>query len=254
MRIAKYLSRAGLASRREAESWVTQSRITINGTVVSHPSTRVHEHDEVCVDGQPVKPPQDITLWAFHKPLDVVVSRAGHGTTTIYDLLPETLARIHPVGRLDQNSEGLLLLTNHGGVKRYLEHPATGIERRYTVVVTGPGPAPRRLPPRALAQLRAGITVDGVAYRPMKVTLGGTAPSGGPRLHLTLTEGKNREIRRAMAAVGFPVQSLQRTGYGCVRLGRLPAGQYAPVSGAMQARLLAGYAPTGAESDTRSAP
>ena len=217
-RIAKVLARAGVASRRDAEAMIVAGRVQVNGRRIDSPALNVTPKDRVQVDGQPLAAPEPARLWLYHKPLGLVTSaRDEKGRATVFEKLPEGMPRVMPVGRLDINSEGLLLLTNDGEVKRKLELPATGWLRKYRVRVNGkPGEA--RLEP-----LRQGITVEGERFQPMQVTLDRQQGSNA-WLTVGIREGKNREVRRAMEAVGLIVNRLIRTGYGPFQLGDLAPG------------------------------
>lgn len=217
-RIAKFLSRAGIASRREAERMIAAGRVAVNGAVIDSPALNVTPADTVSVDDTPVAPPEPPRLWLYHKPTGLVTTAKDEkGRATVFDSLPEALPRVMSVGRLDLNSEGLLLLTNDGGLKRKLELPTTGWVRKYRVRVHG---VPKD---DDFAPLRAGIEVEGERFQPMSVSID---RQQGTNAWLTvgLREGRNREIRRAMEAVGFKVSRLIRVSYGPFRLGDLKAG------------------------------
>jgi len=217
-RIAKVLSRAGIASRREAERMIEAGRVSINGAVIDSPALNVTSRDRIIVDGKPLAAPEPARLWLYHKPAGLVTSeRDEKGRSTVFDALPEDMPRVMSVGRLDLTSEGLLLLTNDGGLKRRMELPSTGWLRRYRVRVKG-DPLDAGLEP-----LRKGITVDGVAYQPMIVTLD-RQKGANAWLTVAIREGKNREIRRAMEAVGLVVNRLIRVSYGPFQLGSLEPG------------------------------
>lgn len=217
-RIAKALARAGVASRREAERMIEAGRVSVNGEVLKSPARNVAPTDVILLDGKPIAEPEPPRLWRYHKPGGLVTSaRDEQGRETIYDHLPEGLPRVMPVGRLDLTSEGLLLLTNDGELKRRLELPSTGWIRKYRVRVHGE-PTEAKLKP-----LIDGITVEGVRYQPMLVAVD-RQQGANAWLTVGLREGKNREIRRAMEAVGLPVTRLIRTAYGPFRLGELPKG------------------------------
>ncbi len=217
-RIAKTLSRAGIASRREAERMIAEGRVAVNGRVIDSPALNVGPKDRVTVDGQPVGPAEPPRLWLYHKPAGLVTSaRDEKGRATVFDSLPEGLPRVMPVGRLDLNSEGLLLLTNDGGLKRRLELPATGWLRKYRVRVKGTPDDSQ------LAPLRKGIVIEGETFQPMTVTLD-RQQGANAWLTVGLREGRNREIRRTMEAVGLVVNRLIRIGYGPFRLGELAPG------------------------------
>jgi 23S rRNA pseudouridine2605 synthase len=165
-RIAKVLSRAGIASRREAERMIAEGRVNVNGARIDSPALNVTAKDRITVDGKPVEAPERPRLWLYHKPAGLVTSAADEkGRRTVFDALPDTMPRVMSIGRLDLNSEGLLLLTNDGGIKRQLELPSTGWLRKYRVRIKG---APKD---EALEPLRKGIEVEGVRYQPMQVSL-----------------------------------------------------------------------------------
>ena len=218
-RIAKVLSRAGIASRREAERMIEAGRVTVNGRKIDSPALNVTASDQIKVDGKPVAEPEPPRLWLYHKPAGLVTTAKDEkGRETIFDKLPEDLPRVMSVGRLDLNSEGLLILTNDGEVKRKLELPATGWLRRYRVRTHGtPSEA-------ALERLRQGIEVEGTRYQPMTVTFD-RVQGANAWLTVSLREGKNREIRKAMAEIGATVNRLIRTSYGPFQLGQLKAGE-----------------------------
>ena len=218
-RIAKVLSRAGVASRREAERMIAAGRVAVNGKVIGSPALNVTDKDKISVDGKPLAQPEPSRLWLYHKPAGLVTTaRDEKGRATVFDALPDTLPRVMPVGRLDLNSEGLLLLTNDGAIKRRLELPATGWLRKYRVRVKG-------APDDALLQpLRDGLTVDGERFQPMTVTLD-RRQGANAWLTVSLREGRNREIRRAMEAVGLAVNRLIRISYGPFQLGTLRPGE-----------------------------
>lgn len=217
-RIAKYLSRAGIASRRDAEKLVEAGRIAVNGKVLDTPAFKVTPEDRVTFDGKPVEPPEATRLWRYHKPSGLVTSaRDEKGRATVFDKMPPEMPRVLSVGRLDLNSEGLLLLTNDGALKRTLELPATGWTRRYRVRINGV-PTEDKLKP-----LKEGMTVDRVNYQPMSVTLD-KQQGANAWLTIGLREGKNREIRKALSTLGFSVNRLIRISYGPFQLGELVKG------------------------------
>ena len=217
-RIAKVLSRAGIASRRDAERMIIEGRVKVNGKTIDSPALNVTASDAILVDGKPVGEPDPPRIWLYHKPAGLVTTeRDEKGRETVFDTLPEDMPRVMSVGRLDLNSEGLLLLTNDGGVKRKLELPSTGWLRRYRVRING------SVSEAKLDQLRAGIEVDGIRYQPMVVTFD-RQQGANAWLTVSLREGKNREIRRAMEAIGVIVNRLIRVSYGPFQLGSLQAG------------------------------
>ena len=224
-RIAKWLSRAGVASRRDAERMVAEGRVKLNNAVVTHPATFVTKGDLVVADGALVEPPERTRLWRYHKPAGLMTThRDPEGRPTVFQKLPPQLPRVVSVGRLDLNSEGLLLLTNDGALARRLELPATGWIRRYRVRVFG------RPEPAELAALSKGLTIDGVRYRGIEA---GLDSRKGDNCWLTmgLREGRNREIRRVLAHLGFQVSRLIRVSYGPFQLGLLERGAVEEVPG-----------------------
>ncbi|HEU0215734.1 MAG TPA: pseudouridine synthase [Stellaceae bacterium] len=217
-RIAKLLARAGLCSRRDAERWIAEGRVAVNGEVLTTPAVLVGDNDDVRVDGQPLPEPERARLWRYHKPVGLVTThRDEKGRDTVFAALPKDLPRLISIGRLDLNSEGLLLLTNDGALARRLELPATGWLRRYRVRVHGFVEAAR------LATLDKGVTIDGVEYGPIRVTLDRQQGSNA-WLTLSLREGKNREVRRVLKHLGYPVTRLIRLSYGPFQLGHLDRG------------------------------
>lgn len=217
-RIAKVIARAGVASRREAERLIDAGRVKVNGKRVDSPALNVVETDRVEVDGTLLAAPEAPRVWLYHKPAGLVTTaRDEQGRRTVFDALPEGMPRVMSVGRLDLNSEGLLLLTNDGGLKRQMELPSTGWLRRYRVRVHG------HPSEEAMERLRAGIELEGERFRSMQVTLD-RVQGANAWLTIGLREGRNREIRRAMEAVGCPVTRLIRVSYGPFQLGKLAEG------------------------------
>lgn len=219
-RIAKVIARAGLASRRDAERMVTDLRVAVNGRTVSNVAHNVVPGDKVTVDGKPLPAAEGARLWLYNKPIGLVTTeRDEKDRETVFDSLPEEMGRVLSVGRLDLNSEGLLLLTNDGDLKRQLELPSTGWLRRYRVRVNG------RPDESGLDRLRAGITVQGEdgpeSFAPMDVTFD-RQQGANAWLTVSLREGRNREVRRAMSAVDLYVNRLIRVSYGPFQLGNLP--------------------------------
>ncbi len=224
-RIAKVLSRAGIASRRDAERMIEEGRVSVNGKTITSPALNVTERDRIVVDGKPVGQPEAARLWLYHKPAGLVTSAKDEkDRQTVFDAMPDDMPRVMSVGRLDINSEGLLLLTNDGGIKRRLELPSTGWLRRYRVRINGSVSEAR------LDELRKGITVDGIKYQPMIVTFD-RQQGANAWLTISIREGKNREIRRAMEAVNTTVNRLIRVSYGPFQLGKLEAGAVEEVKG-----------------------
>jgi 23S rRNA pseudouridine2605 synthase len=234
-RIAKFLSRAGVASRRESERLIEAGRVALNGVVVTHPATLVGMDDALAVDGKAVAGLEQSKIWRYHKPAGLVTTvRDPQGRPTVFAALPKTLPRLISVGRLDINTEGLLLLTNDGELARYLEHPAQGISRTYRIRAHG------KVDETAIARLAKGITVDGVRYRPVQTSLDSRQGSNC-WLIMTLREGKNREIKRLLEQVGLQVTRLIRTDYGPFQLGKLAQGAVEEVPRRMLPHLLPGY-------------
>lgn len=217
-RIAKLLARAGVASRREIERMIADGRITLNGEKVETPATLLKSLNGVAVDGQPVKQPEPTRLYLFHKPANCLTAeRDFSGRKTIYDILPKDLPRLMPIGRLDLNTEGLLLLTNDGAFKRQMELPSTGVERTYRARAFGD------ISQAELEELIHGIEIDGVRYGKIDANLERRTGRNG-WLEMTLTEGKNREVRRVLEHFGLEVSRLIRTRYGPFLLADLPVG------------------------------
>ncbi|MFV0246049.1 MAG: pseudouridine synthase [Qingshengfaniella sp.] len=217
-RIAKVLARAGVASRREAEKIITDRRVAVNGKTIDSPALNVTAADRITLDGQPLAEPDPPRIWLYHKPAGLVTTaRDEKGRPTVFDALPADMPRVVSVGRLDLNSEGLLLLTNDGGVKRRLELPATGWLRRYRVRVKG---APKD---EDFGPLRQGLTLAGDRFQPMTVTLD-RQQGANAWLTVAIREGRNREIRRAMDHIGLSVNRLIRVSYGPFQLGDLKPG------------------------------
>lgn len=215
-RIAKLLARAGVASRREVERMIAEGRVALHGTVIDTPATLLRNLSGVTVDGNPVDAPTATRLFLFHKPTGLLVTeRDPAGRPTIYDALPRDLPRLVPVGRLDLNTEGLLLLTTDGSFKRQLELPATGVERTYRARAYGD------ITQAQLEELSEGIEIDGIRYGSIDANLE-RRTGANVWIEMTLTEGKNREVRRVLEHLGLQVSRLIRTRYGPFLLGDLP--------------------------------
>jgi 23S rRNA pseudouridine2605 synthase len=217
-RIAKVVSRAGLASRRDAEEWIVQGRVTVNGRVINSPALDVTENDVITVDGKPLPPRERTRLFLFHKPRGLMTTHADpEGRPTVFDNLPDGLPRLISIGRLDFNTEGLLLLTNDGGLARALELPDTGWLRRYRVRAHG------EVTQGQLDELKKGVEVDGVKYGPIDATLE-RDQGANVWLVFAIREGKNREVRNVMAHLGLEVNRLIRVSYGPFQLAELAEG------------------------------
>ncbi len=218
-RIAKVIARAGLASRRDAEAVILQGRVTVNGRVINSPALDVTANDVIAVDGKPLPPRQHTRLFLYHKPRGLMTTHADpEGRPTVFDNLPEGLPRLVSIGRLDFNTEGLLLLTNDGGLARVLELPETGWLRRYRVRAHG------EVTQAQLDELRKGVEVDGVKYGPIEAAL---ERDQGANVWLVvgIREGKNREVRNVLAHLGLEVNRLIRVSYGPFQLGELAEGE-----------------------------
>ncbi len=223
-RIAKVMARAGLCSRREAERWIADGRVVVDGTKLTSPALTVTPANTVVVDGKPLAGNEETKVWRYHKPAGLIVSHSDpDGRTTIFERLPKDLPRVISVGRLDLNSEGLMLLTNNGELARHMEKPDTGWIRRYRVRVNG------RVDETALAKLANGVTISGVRYGAIKAEMD-MQKGANAWLTMALTEGKNREIRKVMEHMGYRVTRLIRTAYGPFQLGNMARGAVTDVS------------------------
>lgn len=242
-RIAKVMAAAGLCSRRDAERWIAEGRVQVNGNILSTPACVVTQNDEIVVDGKALPQKQKTRLFLYHKPTgQVTTSKDDHGRPTIYDGFPKNTPRLVSVGRLDLNSEGLLLLTTDGALSRYLELPSTALRRHYRVRVFG------QINEGRLYALKDGITVDGIRYGSVDVEIEQkyenlTERGGGKNtwLHVGITEGKNREIRNIMRAMRLQVNRLIRVSYGCFELGQLKQGELREVPEQVMKDQLKGF-------------
>ena len=237
-RIAKVMARAGVCSRRDAEKYIADARVKVNGKVIDSPALNVTDKDKILVDGKALPRQEQTRLFLYHKPPGLVTTHKDEqGRSTVFDELPKDLPRVVSVGRLDLNTEGLLLLTNDGGLARHLELPDTGWKRKYRVRVNG------KVNPTRLASLKNGITVEGVRYKSIEAKLeeqpeGREKAGANSWISVTLREGKNREIRRVMEALGLKVTRLIRTDYGPFSLGKMPRGGVSEVTtGVMRSHI-----------------
>ena len=222
-RIAKVMARAGLCSRREAERWIADGRVSVNGEVLSSPARDVGEADRILVDGNALPDIEPPRLWRYHKPKGLVTTHSDpKGRPTVFSSLPGHLPRVISVGRLDFNTEGLLLLTNSGALARHVTLPSTGWLRRYRVRAHG---TVRQFD---LDQLQRGIEIDGVRYGAIEATLD-KGQGSNVWLSLGLREGKNREVRKVLERLGLQVNRLIRVSFGPFQLLDLPAGEVEPV-------------------------
>jgi 23S rRNA pseudouridine2605 synthase len=236
-RIAKRMARAGLCSRRDAERWIAEGRVTVNGKKLDTPACVVTDADTILVNGKPLAGAATTKLWLYHKPRGLMTThRDPQGRPTVFDNLPDGLPRVISVGRLDFNSEGLLLLTNDGELARKLELPSTGWLRRYRVRVNG-------LPHKQhLAELEKGIAIDGVNYGPITASVE-RSQGDNTWLIVGLREGKNREVRRVMEHLGHQVSRLIRTAYGPFQLGAIEPGKVKEVPGKVIREQIGGSKP-----------
>lgn len=231
-RIAKVMARAGLCSRRDAERWITDGRVQLNGKFLTTPAQTVTDADVILVDGKPLPRAKDTRLWAYHKPVGLVTTHKDpEGRATVFDNLPKELGRVISIGRLDINSEGLLLLTNDGALARKLEHPSTGLLRRYRVRVHG------QVRDKDLAMLAKGVTVDGVEYGAVHAKLD-KQTGHNAWVTVDIHEGKNREVRLIMRHIGLVVNRLLRLSYGPVELGILKRNEIMEVPGNVVRRMV----------------
>jgi 23S rRNA pseudouridine2605 synthase len=223
IRIAKAIARAGLCSRRDAERWIEAGRVSINGEVLKSPARDVGPADRIQVDGKPLPAPEPVRLWRYHKPRGLVTThRDPQGRPTVFEKLPPEMPRVVSIGRLDFNTEGLLLLTNDGALARHLELPATGWLRRYRVRAHG------RVSQESLDKLKDGIEVEGVRYGPIEAVLD-KEQGANVWLSIGLREGKNREVRKILSTLHLDVNRLIRVSFGPFQLLDLEPGAVEPV-------------------------
>jgi 23S rRNA pseudouridine2605 synthase len=244
-RIAKRIARAGACSRRDAERWIADGRVAVDGTVLNSPAVTVTEANVITIDGVKLRQAEPARLYRYHKPAGLLTTAHDpKGRKTIYDRLPAGLPRLMPIGRLDFTSEGLLLLTNDGGLKRQLELPATGWQRRYRVRVHG------TVDQAKLAGLARGIKIDGFDYGPIEAEVDRVQGSN-VWLKVALREGKNREIRKIMEHFGWPVSRLIRLSFGPFQLGHLRPDGVEEVTGKVLKEQLGALLGAGAPRPSR---
>ncbi|MEO0393190.1 MAG: pseudouridine synthase [Pseudomonadota bacterium] len=218
-RIAKRMARAGLCYRREAEAWIEAGRVRVNGKLLKTPAHTVTDRDCIDVDGKPLPQAEQPRVWRYHKPTGIVTTNHDpQGRPTIFDNLPKSLPRVITVGRLDLNSEGLLLLTNDGEIARKLELPSTGWQRKYRARVHG------TVDQAKLSKLADGHEVSGIKYGPIQAVLERAQTGANAWVQVSLREGKNREVRKVLESIGLTVNRLIRISYGPFLLGNLPEG------------------------------
>jgi 23S rRNA pseudouridine2605 synthase len=231
MRLAKYLAHAGVASRRAAEAMIGEGRVTLAGQVVLDPARDVDEQSSLAVDGSPIAGPEHPVVYALNKPLGVLsTAQDTHGRPTVVSLVPDETRRLYPVGRLDADSSGLILLTNDGALAQRLTHPSFEVPKTYRVSVGGGA-----VEERALAKLRTGVRLEDGMTAPAQVRQVGQGV-----LEVTIHEGRNRQVRRMCEAVGHPVIALERVAFGRLKLGELASGASRQLTEAELARLRGG--------------
>jgi len=232
MRIAKMIARAGVCSRRDAEKLILDGKVSVNGRRIDSPALNVGAKDRILIDGKPLPVAEPVRLWRYHKPRGLVTSHKDpEGRKTVFKALPDGLPRVISVGRLDYNTEGLLLITTDGDLARHLELPATGWSRRYKARAFG------RVTQADLDTLKKGVTIDGVSFGPISARL--ERDSGpNPWISLSLSEGKNREVRKVLEHFGLKVSRLIRLSYGPLQLGDLKSGQVEEVKSRVLAEQL----------------
>lgn len=223
-RLAKLMARTGVCSRRQAEEYIKQERVSVNGQIVSTPAFNVEGDEKILFDGEPLPVLEKTRLWLYYKPVGFVTTHKDEkGRQTVFDILPSSMPRVVSVGRLDMNSEGLLLLTNNGDLARELELPKNAWSRRYRVRVHG------KIDEGKMAQLQEGVVIDGVVYGKVSIVIDQKTGTN-TWLTITLNEGKNREIRKLMKFIGLEVARLIRVSYGPFQLGSLKKGEVKEVA------------------------
>jgi len=234
-RIAKVMARVGLCSRREAERWIAEGRVQVNEEIITTPATLIGDDDKVVVDGKAIAGKEKTRLFLYHKPVGLVTTHKDEqGRETVFEKLPAELPRLVSVGRLDINTEGLLLLTNDGALSRYMELPKNKMERVYRVRAYG------RPSESKFERLKKGVRVEDVTYKADQIALE-KKQGDNAWLTLTLREGKNREVRKMREAVDLKVNRLIRTSYGPFHLGNLPKGSVLEIKTKMMKDHLAGF-------------
>lgn len=222
-RIAKIIARAGVCSRRDAERFIAEGRVSVNGAVLVSPAVNVTDADDIRIDGKVLPRQEPMRLWRYHKPPGLVTSHKDpDGRATVFDALREKLPRVVSIGRLDLNTEGLLLVTNDGELARLLELPATGWVRRYRVRAHG------KADPQALAALKDGISIEGIHYGPIEAAIEKQQGSN-VWMDFAIREGKNREVKKVCEHLGLDVNRLIRTSFGPFKLGDLKRGAIAEI-------------------------
>jgi 23S rRNA pseudouridine2605 synthase len=222
-RVAKYIAHSGYCSRRDAEELIAEGRVKVNGQVITTPATLITDHS-IKIDDKLINKIPETKLWLIHKPKAVITTHKDpQNRKTVFDLLPKNFPKTITIGRLDFNTEGLLILTNNGDLARYIELPKTKWVRTYRARVFG------RIDQERLDRLKNGITIDGVRYQSIKVELEVEKESNS-WLNISLTEGKNREIRKVMEHLGLQVNRLIRTSFGPFKLGQIKVGEVIEVS------------------------
>lgn len=223
-RIAKVIARAGMCSRREAERWIAEGRVKVDGVLLDTPAFKVSFANKILIDDEPLKKAEPTRVWLFYKPRGVITSSTDpEDRRTIFDILPEELANVKSVGRLDYNSEGLLLLTNNGELARHMELPSTGWVRKYKVRAFG------KDNPEIISESTNGVEIEGIIHTVHQFEVESRKGNNFWSI-LSLKEGKNREIRKIFEYYGFRVSRLIRTSYGSFSLGRMKEGQVKEVS------------------------